>query len=152
MAFETFTLDFNDSFVEKQFFFISTTPAFTARRTRLSKFETLAIIFLAFGLRACAFSDWGLWRFWIGTCRCWCIGSFQIPCLSFFSFWRLDWHRWGRRWFVIVGEWTFFMIHGFWSEEVEEVGVIFGFKETLDLKHDLLLLHLFVPRLAIHTK
>lgn len=63
MAFEAFTLDFNDSFVEKQFFFISTTPTFTARRTRLSKFETLAIIFLAFGLGACAFSDWELWRF-----------------------------------------------------------------------------------------
>lgn len=44
------------------------------------------------------------------------------------------------------------MIDGFRSEEVEEVGVIFGFKETLDLNHDLLLLHLLVPRLAIHSK
>lgn len=70
VALEAFTLDFNDGFVEKQFFFISAIPAFAAGTTGLSEFEALAVIFLAFGLGACALSDWEFWRFGIVACGC----------------------------------------------------------------------------------
>jgi len=70
VTFETLTLDFNDSFVEKQFFFISTIPAFTTGATGLSELEALAVVFLAFGLGAGALSDWGLWCFRICACGC----------------------------------------------------------------------------------
>ena len=68
VALEAFALDFNDSLVEKQFLLISAIPALTARTARLPQLEALAVVFLALGLGACAFPDWQLWRFRIGTC------------------------------------------------------------------------------------
>ena len=68
VALEAFTLDFNDSLVEKQFLLIPAIPALTARTARLPQLEALAVVFLALGLGACAFPDWQLGRFRIGTC------------------------------------------------------------------------------------
>jgi hypothetical protein len=107
VALKAFTLDFNDSFVEKQLFFISAIPAFAAGTAGLTEFEAFAVIFLAFGLGACALSDWEFWEFrgfGVVACGCRGVGGFQISGLAFFGFGGLDGHRGEGGGFVVVGE------------------------------------------------
>jgi hypothetical protein len=146
MAFETFTLDFNDHrFAQKQFFLISTIFALTDWGAGLPKLKALTVILLAprFGAGTLPYDN-----LWIGTGGSW----WSVQCFFLVVLSSLG-NYFCLRWLIIIVDRSFLGCLGLGAEKIfEKVGVVLVFKEAVDHHHNWLLdLHFHMVLLTLHT-